>query len=106
MPSLACMAVVIMGGILVWQQNLLDQTRTERPFATQLKQRLAGYAPERVAFFHTTDAKISFYLGPPEPIRIVRGTDAVQAFLADTRPSVLITQRRYAELIPATSLAN
>jgi 4-amino-4-deoxy-L-arabinose transferase-like glycosyltransferase len=103
--SLAFMGTVIMGGTLVWQQNVLDQSRTERPFALRLKQRLAGYAPERIAFFHTTDAKVSFYLATPEPIRVIDGGEPLEVFLAETRPSILITQQRYAELIPPALLA-
>lgn len=101
-PALGFMAMVIMGGTLGWQYNLLDQTRTERPFALQLKRRLASHNPNRVAFFYSTDAKLCFYLSSPEPIRTLPDAEPLQAFLEQPHPAVLITQRRYAEMIPPT----
>jgi len=100
MAALALMGVILMGGTLGWQQNLMDQIRTERPFALQLKEMLTGYTPDRVAFFRGADAKLAFYLDTPEPIRIVRGEEGLRAFLAEPSPSVLIAQPHTLKSIP------
>lgn len=98
--TMIVIATLSIGGYFCWQQNILDSVRTERPFAIELKKELAQFAPDRIGIYPSEDAKLSYYLDTAQPLRILKHPEALQQFLADEKPGILIMQRRHMAGIP------
>lgn len=80
----------------------LDTLRTERPFARELRTFVAGIPPVQVVFYPKVSPELLFYLALPEPVTLVETPEALRARLAPGQPpAVVVTQRRYAERLPA-----
>lgn len=98
--AMLVMAMLTVGGYFCWQQNTLDALRTERPFALELQKELVGLPPYRMAIYPRTDAKLCYYLDVAQPLPILDRPEAVQNFLDEEKPGVLIMQRRHAADLP------
>jgi len=100
------MAVVLMGGFLAWQYNILEYNRTERPFALQIKAVVESYPHERVAFYQRYGDKMLFYMKWDPPVTLLTDENAVRVFLDNNKPGVIISQNQYitetvASILPA-----
>jgi 4-amino-4-deoxy-L-arabinose transferase-like glycosyltransferase len=93
--SAIVMSVVILGGYFCWQQNILDDVRTERPFAFEVKAKTDDLPPENIGFFLKDDATFLFYLDREKPFRVLSDTAELRDFLASEKPRALVTQHRY-----------
>lgn len=93
-------AIVLIGGYFGWQQGILDQNRTEYPFAKELQASSASLAPERIAMFPKTNANLLFYLNADRPIPVLQDADQLRRFLETGRPGVVISQCRYVSQLP------
>ena len=89
------MAVVLMGGFFAWQYNILEYTRTERPFALQMKAVVASFPQKRVAFYHGYGDKMLFYMQWGPPVTLVADENALRVFLESGEPGIIISQSRY-----------
>ena len=89
------MAVVLMGGFFAWQYNILEYTRTERPFALQMKAVVASFPQKRVAFYHGYGDKMLFYMQWGPPVTLVADENALKVFLESGEPGIIISQSRY-----------
>ena len=89
-------AVILMGGFFCLQLPSLDVYRGERPFAMELKSRVAGLSPEQVAFYGTIMTNTLFYLDQPKPVRMLTNTESVQIFLESCKgDKFFITTEKY-----------
>jgi 4-amino-4-deoxy-L-arabinose transferase-like glycosyltransferase len=111
---LAAVALVVMGGFFCLQQNSIDELRTERPFLRELRAKTADIPADRIGLFQEIDAKVIYYLGRDKPVSALayneKELDAkaaakkrqdLEAFFADSRPGVFITQARCMQQLPA-----
>ena len=89
------MAVILMGGFFAWQYNILEYTRTERPFALQMKAVVASFPQKRVAFYHGYGDKMLFYMQWGPPVTLVADENALKVFLESGEPGIIISQSRY-----------
>ena len=89
------MSAVILGGYFCWQQNILDDIRTERPFAFKVKAQTDDLPPENIGFFLKDDATFLFYLDRENPLRVLSDAAELRDFLASEKPRALVTQHRY-----------
>ena len=89
------MAVILMGGFFAWQYNILEYTRTERPFALQMKAVVASFPQKRVAFYHGYGDKMLFYMQWGPPVTLVADENALRVFLESGEPGIIISQSRY-----------
>lgn len=96
-------ATIVMGGFFCWQQGNLEAYRSERPFAMELKAQVAGVSPKDIAFYHKVSTNSLFYLDLPEPIGVLKDSDAVQSFVESGKGNkVLVSTRKdYESLLPA-----
>lgn len=94
------MATFAIGGYFCWQQNILDSVRTERPFAIGLRSEIAKIPADRIGIYPSTDAKMSYYLDTAQPLRILEDPRAIEQFLTEEKPGILILQRRQMAGIP------
>jgi 4-amino-4-deoxy-L-arabinose transferase-like glycosyltransferase len=93
--SAVVMAAVLLGGYFCWQQNVLDDYRTERPFTVKVKAQTDGLPPENIGFFLKEDATFMFYLDREKPLRVLSDAAELRDFLASEKPCALISQHRY-----------
>ncbi|MFH1718323.1 MAG: glycosyltransferase family 39 protein [Planctomycetota bacterium] len=93
--ALILMTGVLQGGFFVWQYNILDSRRTERPFALGMKAAVASLPHERIAFWHKCEDKTLFYMELDPPITLLTDESALREFLESDRPGVIISQDRY-----------
>jgi 4-amino-4-deoxy-L-arabinose transferase-like glycosyltransferase len=100
------MAVVLMGGFFAWQYNILEYTRTERPFALRMKTVVESFPHKRVAFYHGYGDKMLFYMQWGPPVTLLADENALRVFLESGEPGIIISQSRYiagtvASMLPA-----
>ena len=89
-------SVVLVGGYFCWQQPTLEEYRTGKKFALELRREVSGLRLSQIAFFHSPSANILFYLDLAGPVRVLQNSREVAQFLSDTkRPKVLIARRKY-----------
>lgn len=93
-------AAVLLAGYFCWQEDILDQNRTEYPFARELRAKSASLPPERIAMFPKTNANLLFYLNADKPGLILETVDQLRRFLESGLPGVVVTQGRYASQLP------
>jgi len=102
--ALILMAGVLQGGFFIWQYNILDSRRTERPFALGMKAAVASLPHERIAFWHKCEDKTLFYMELDPPVTLLTDESALQEFLGSDRPGVIISQDRYVRGTAASML--
>ena len=88
-------AGIILGGFFAWQYNILDATRTEQPFALQMKEIAKSFPHERVAFWKTNPDKQLFYMDWDLPVTMLEDEQALQKFVENQEPGLIIAQGRY-----------
>lgn len=93
---------IVFGGFFCWQQNVVDNFRTERPFIDEVKAQADGWPAGRIGFFPKNDAKLLFYLGKKEPTVALKTASDWESFLSGQTPKLVIMQNRDEEKIPAT----
>jgi len=93
--AMTATAAVVMGGFFCWQQGIVEDYRTERPFAQQLKAHFAELPPERVGFFRTASANMFYYLDKEEPAAVLRSSRTLREFLVQDGDKAIVTQRQY-----------
>jgi len=93
--------VVVFGGFFCWQQNIIDNFRTERPFIEKVKARIGDSSFTSIGLFLSNDAKLLFELDGTKPVQIITNADGWERFLTDEHPRILITYRKYLPLIPS-----
>jgi hypothetical protein len=99
-PQVA-VAVVLLGGYFCWQQNILEENRTERSFAQQVQKKLSAFSSERIGVFPDCNANVLFYLDGTEPVDILTNFDEFRRFMDQACPGAVITRQRYASELPA-----
>ncbi|MGQ9499255.1 MAG: ArnT family glycosyltransferase [Dissulfurimicrobium sp.] len=93
---------VIMCSLFCIQMNILDRYRTERVFVDNIRQRLPDIPQGSVAFYPKTITDLVFYLDMSGPIRILKDTAEVNAFLNEGgRDKLIITTQRYVDELSA-----
>jgi 4-amino-4-deoxy-L-arabinose transferase-like glycosyltransferase len=93
--AMVATATVLMGGFFCWQQNIVEVFRTERPFAQQLSQQIAGIPAQRVGFYRTGSANMLFYTGSEEPLAMLRSSRQLREFAGQSGKRILVTQRQF-----------
>lgn len=101
---LILIAGVLQGGFFLWQNNILDSRRTERPFVLQLKAAVKSLPHERVAFWHKCEDKVLFYLEWDPPITLLTDENDLRTFIENDEPGIVISQDRYASQKAASIL--
>jgi 4-amino-4-deoxy-L-arabinose transferase-like glycosyltransferase len=89
------MAIVLMGGFFAWQYNILEYTRTERPFALRMKKVVESFPHRRVAFYHGYGDKMLFYMQLGTPVTLLADEKDLRVFLKSGEPGIIISQSRY-----------
>jgi 4-amino-4-deoxy-L-arabinose transferase-like glycosyltransferase len=98
------MAVILMGGFFAWQYNILEYTRTERPFALQMKAVVESFPQKRVAFYHGYGDKMLFYMQWGPPVTLLADEKDLRVFLESSEPGIIISQSRYITAAVASML--
>jgi hypothetical protein len=98
------MAVVLMGGFFAWQYNILEYTRTERPFALRMKAVVESFPQKRVAFYHGYGDKMLFYMQLCPPVTLLADEKDLRVFLESGEPGIIISQSRYITAAVASML--
>jgi 4-amino-4-deoxy-L-arabinose transferase-like glycosyltransferase len=93
--ALIIMSGVLLGGFFVWQYNILESYRTERPFALRIKAAIESLPHERVAFWRRTEDKVLFYTAWDPPVTILTDENSLQTFLESDQPGLIISKGRY-----------
>lgn len=101
-PSVTA-SVILLIGFFCFQEPMLEEYHTLKPFATELRSLSKGVPLKDVVFYkryssetHRSLAKILFFTDFPEPIQLLVGTEAAQKFLeSDREQKILITRREY-----------
>ncbi len=94
--ALFLMATILTGGFFCRQQVSLDVYRTEKPFALELKENIAGLSAKEIAFYVKASADVLFYLNMPEPIQVLEDIDSLRTFLeSNMGVRVLVAQREH-----------
>jgi hypothetical protein len=101
LAGLIAVTVIVFGGFFCWQQNIVDNFRTERPFIDEVKTQVDGWPAGSIGFFPKNDAKLLFYLNKKEPIPILKTASDWDSFLSGQTPKLVIMQSRDEEKIPA-----
>jgi len=102
--ALILMGGILQGGYFVWQYNILDSRRTERPFALGMKAAIASLPHERIAFWHKCEDKTLFYMELNPPVTLLTDESSLREFLGSDRPGVIISQDRYVSGAAASML--
>ena len=97
LAPLIAMSVIIMGGYLGWQDKIVEQYRSTKPFSMELKAKIATFKSYDVALFPEFTrgfSELLFYLDMPEPVLIVSNEDQLNDFLnSEAKAKVLISDR-------------
>ena len=93
--ALILMSSVLLGGFFMWQYNILESYRTERPFALTMKAEIESLPHERVAFWNRSEAKVLFYTELDPTVTILTDENSLRTFLESDQPGVIISQGRY-----------
>lgn len=90
------MAAIIMGGFFCFNYVILDDYRTTKPFAMELKAQTADLSPKHIAFYRKMKNDVVFYLDASEPIKVLEDPEAVKIFFSsDNEDKVLISYQKY-----------
>jgi hypothetical protein len=92
---------IIVGGFFAFQLPSLDQYRTEKPFALELKTKMSGISPENIGFFQKVPPKVVYYAELKRPGRIIADAEELEKFLAAGQgPKMLVAYSRDKDLEP------
>jgi hypothetical protein len=92
---------ILVGGFFAFQLPSLDQYRTEKPFALELKTKMSGISPENVGFFQKVPPKVVYYTELQRPGKMIAGTEELKQFLAASKgPKLLVGYSRDKDLEP------
>lgn len=96
---LIVMSVIIMAGYLDWQEKIVDQYRSTKPFSMELKAKIGEFDSCDIGFFPEFSRGVSellFYLDMPEPVLIVSNDEGLNDFLSSqAEAKVLISHGDY-----------
>ena len=99
LAPLIVMSVIIMGGYLNWQEMIVDQYRSTKPFSMELKAEIAKFKSYDVGLFPEFSRGVSemlFYLDLPEPILVISSNEELNDFLnSEAKAKVLISHGDY-----------
>lgn len=96
MAHIILMAAVIMGGFFCFNYVILDDYRTTKPFAMELKVQTADFSPKHIAFYRKMKNDVVFYLDASKPIKVLEDPEAVKNFFSsDNEDKVLISYRKH-----------
>jgi len=87
LASLIVTSVIVVGGYVTWQDQVIYGYHSMRSFCTQLKGELANSDAE-MAYFHKFPFEVLFYLDSPEQIHPIQNAEGLNDFLisrAETR---------------------
>jgi 4-amino-4-deoxy-L-arabinose transferase-like glycosyltransferase len=87
-------AAVLLGGFFCWQQGLLENYRTGRVFALELKSRVAGVPAEDIGFYRGASGIVLFYLDTERPVTVLGTARELSEFMKNDRPKVIITRQQ------------
>ncbi|MFA6104409.1 MAG: glycosyltransferase family 39 protein [Victivallaceae bacterium] len=92
---------IIVGGFFAFQLPSLDQYRTEKPFALELKTKMSGISPENIGFFQKVPPKVVYYTELKRPGRMIADAEELKQFLAAGKgPKLLVGYSRDKDLEP------
>jgi len=100
LAGLVVVTVIMFGGFFCWQQNIMDNLRTEHSFIEEVKAGTSALPASSIGFYPKNNATLCFYLDRDEPTQIVNTAEDWQRFLAGGQPRVLITRRKYVSTVP------
>jgi hypothetical protein len=80
LAPLIATSLILVGGIVIWQQGIADTYRTLRPFCMGIRHHIQDHRAE-VAFFYHTRGKVLFYLGLKTPARCIQTAEELKDFL-------------------------
>ncbi len=101
LAGMIAVTAIVYGGFFCWQQNIVDNFRTEHPFIDEVKARVDGWPASSIGFVPKNDAKLLFYLNKKEPIPALETASDWDSFLSGQTPKLVIMQSRDEEKIPA-----
>ncbi|HXI04210.1 MAG TPA: glycosyltransferase family 39 protein [Candidatus Saccharimonadales bacterium] len=88
-------AIGLGGGLVCVQRDMVDMSRTERPFVSSLAERTLHLAPAHIGVFGSNGTLLLFYLKAEGPLTRLRSGDEVSRFLAGEGERVVVTRRRF-----------
>ena len=92
---------ILVGGFFAFQLPSLDQYRTEKPFALELKTKMSGISPENIGFFQKVPPKVVYYADLKRPVRVIADVEELKKFLAAGQgPKMLVAYSREKDLEP------
>jgi len=77
---LVAASLILVGGIVIWQQGIMDTYRTLRPFALEIRRQTQDHTAE-IAFLHPMEKRMLFYLDSNKPTRSIQTADELEDFL-------------------------
>jgi 4-amino-4-deoxy-L-arabinose transferase-like glycosyltransferase len=80
LAPLVATSVILVGGLIIWQQGILDTYRTLRPFSLELRSHTANPKAD-VAFFYQMQGRMLFYINSQKPTRCIRSAEELKDFL-------------------------
>ena len=96
LAPLIVMSAIIMGGYLDWQEKIIDNYRTMKPFSMELKANLGDITPDNIAFYRELTEKVLFYMELPEPVALIENLEQLNDFLnSEARTKLLISHSDY-----------
>jgi 4-amino-4-deoxy-L-arabinose transferase-like glycosyltransferase len=73
-------SLILVGGILLWQQGIADTYRTLRPFSLEIRRHMQD-RPAEIVFFYPMQKRMLFYLESKKPARCIRTAEELEDFL-------------------------
>ncbi len=93
LPASIFLALIFSLGFFCWQQPVLEEYRSTRPFLKEVRTMMGDISPDRLALSKDT-ANVIFYLGFEGPVRVLKSREEVAGFLAGGGRRFIIVQRR------------
>jgi len=90
LAPLIVMSAIIIGGYLDWQEKILDQYRSMKPFSMELKANIGDMKPDNIAFFRKFTGEMLFYMDLPEPAILIESTEQLNDFLSSEAETKLL----------------
>lgn len=95
---------ILIGSFFAVQLPSLDQYRTEKPFALNLKKIIIGVPGDNIAFLQKSPTKIIFYAEFKKPVQVIYNVDDWKNFIKDKSGTVIfIGYNREKDLQPIQS---
>jgi 4-amino-4-deoxy-L-arabinose transferase-like glycosyltransferase len=80
LAPLIATSLVLVGGIILWQQGITDTYRTLRPFSLEIRLHMQD-RPSEIAFFYHIHGRMLFYLDLNKPARCIHTAEELEDFL-------------------------